>query len=291
MQKGNNNPDAVIDENLVDDSGDISIINNQPSKETDDNKSVDSGKQLSDNKDKDVNVDKDKNVKKDEEALALELENLNKRYEGTGKEAKRLAVLVKEQGERMKEQDETLSMFKDVLDEMIQKETKSDDLKLSDDFVLDADEAIKKPDSDSGKVLKKYIQTEIDKGVSDKLKTRDSQAEQDKKKDRFDSEIKDLQKDFGLSDEEVDDFIKDMKGTEINAKLFFKMLYPDKIKSKKDNNELEEKINQLLKTKKEPDDIDPKKIAEKEKNETQALFDRVAAAIDPFKSIQIQNQS
>ena len=289
MANGDNNPDAVINEKLVDDSGDISIINNQLSKETDDNKSVDAGKQLSDNKDKDVNADKDKNIKKDEEALALELENLNKRYEGTGKEAKRLAALVKEQGERIKEQDETLSMFKDVLDEMIQKETKSNDVKLPEDFIFDADEALKKPDSDSGKAFKRYLQAEIDKGVSDKLKARDTQADQEKKKERFDREIDELRKDFGLSDDEVDDFIKDMKGTEINAKLFFKMLYPEKIKSKKDNNELEEKINQLLKAKKEPDDLDPKKIAEKEKNESQAVFERIAAAIDPFKSIQIQS--
>ena len=152
-----------------------------------------------------------------------DLENLKKRYDASSKEAKRLHEELKKL-ENLKEyaplidalrQDpEAVDMIKDRLTGAASPQSIKDKLGLGDDFVMDIDEAVNNPESDSAKVLEAMVSSKAESVVNQKEAIRQAQAEEQRM-------IKEFQAKTKMSNEELEDLIEWSK----NEKLTLEHLY------------------------------------------------------------------
>jgi len=164
------------------------------------------------------------------EDLKKRLTNLQNQYEASSKEGKRLAAKLKEIEPLMPlidEMNNNEDVFDAVRNTLQGKPVAKDNpkgLELPEDFVLDTDEALRNPNSDSAKYLRAFIQNEAKSvaqnetsKIQDSLKNRDRRSEIDKQK----AELMDT---YGLDENSFNEFMAKVKGQKITLDDMYNLM-------------------------------------------------------------------
>jgi len=137
-----------------------------------------------------------------------ELRNLEKRYNDSSREAKRLNQRNKELEQyapildRMRQDPGLNGVVQNYIEgDGVKTNSPKEMLNLPEDFVFDADDAISNPNSDSGKVLNNLVDGQVKKRVSEFARVYSDKMDKSR-------EIKNFVKRHNLSKGEYEDFVK-----------------------------------------------------------------------------------
>lgn len=141
-----------------------------------------------------------------------DIENLQKRYSDSSREAKRLSSQLSELQpympilDAMREDPNLISHVRNYFEGGGQAPVSMKErLQLDEDFVFDPDEAMSKPDSDSAKVLAATIDGVVQKRLNDTLTRQKSENQRLTKESEFRTK-------YNLSEEQWTDFVNFAKG-------------------------------------------------------------------------------
>lgn len=166
----------------------------------------------------------------DVEALKKRLTNLQNQYEASSKEGKRLAAKLKEIEplmpliNEMNNNEDVFNAVKNTLQGKPTTQGDSQGLELPDDFVLDTDEALRNPNSDSAKFLRAFIrneaktvaQSETNK-IQESLSNRDRRSEIDRQK-------AELMETYGLDEDGFNEFMAKVKSQKISLEDMYNLM-------------------------------------------------------------------
>jgi len=168
-------------------------------------------------------------VKKEPSA---DIENLQKRYSDSSKEAKRLNSQLQELEpympilNAMKEDPQLISHVKDYFEGGGQApKSMKEQLGLDEDFVYDADEAFRQPDSDSGKLFQASVDGLVQRRLNKALQTQRAETEKQSKENAF-------RQKHNMTEEEWSDFVEYAK----SKSLSFEDIYYLKNKGAREQN-------------------------------------------------------
>jgi len=220
----------------------------------------------------------------DSEEIDGELVKLKKRYADSSKEAKRLAQELKRYQEYeqfipvldvMREDPNLLKQVRSYLEDGSTPQSIVRQLNLSEDFVYDADEAIKDPSSESAKVFNAMMDAAVTRRLS-LAKQKDREQQQVNQSRAQEQElISDFQTQHKLSDDDMEEFL-DWAKTE---KLTLEHLWFLKNRDRRDrdilNGSFEERQRQLEKMKQTPRTLGGKNAPSKSRSEDDVVFDAI----------------
>jgi len=213
-------------------------------------------------------------------ALEEKLSNLEKRYEDSSAEAKRLYNENQEMSEykeyipilkTMREDPNLINHVRNYLEGNNAPTSIRDEFNLPQDFVFDGDDAISNPDSGSAKVL----QAMIDRGVEHRLNqySRQQTAEQSQR-----DAMRDFRDKMKLDDKQYDEFVDYAKSRNLTLEDIWYLKNREAREKEIAKKAIEEREKQLLKMKGLPPSIAAKAGVEVEENPDETIFNAIKKA-------------
>lgn len=190
-------------------------------------------------------------------------EQIEKRYESSSKEGKRLA----EQLDNLKPYEPLLSTIGS--DAELQKKieqhikgfpAKEDEVDF-DEILTDKEKFAQAVRSEAGKVAKELLSAEREKDSKER------------KRDQILSEEKKFQEQYELSEDQMDEFRDWMKKTPLTHERLWALKNHKEVGKKKDSNDLQEKLSQLLKNQGLPKTLASMGSTEVDKDPVDAIMD------------------
>jgi hypothetical protein len=184
-----------------------------------------------------------------------DIENLQKRYSDSSREAKRLSGRLSEVEpympilDAMREDPNLVSHVRNYFEGGGQTPVSmKEKLNLNEDFVFDPDEAMSKPDSDSAKVLSATIDGVVQKRLTDALSKQRNENVRLTKESEFRSK-------YNLSDEQWEDFLSFAKNKTLQLDDIYYLMNRGKREQNIAQNANQEVTNQMKKVQQRPQSL------------------------------------
>jgi DNA repair exonuclease SbcCD ATPase subunit len=170
-------------------------------------------------------------LQKQMEQLKTDLKKAQDGYSGSSREAKRLQeelISVKQQIKSTENSKQPSDIFEAL---GIDKEN----------FVFDQDEAIKNPNSDSGRVQRAYIAVEAARLFERQQKAKENEMYEKDIQKQFDSEKQALMKEYNLTEEQFNDWVeKQGKNLRLDLKTAWAITHQEELDKKRMENAIKE---------------------------------------------------
>ena len=215
-----------------------------------------------------------------------DIENLQKRYSDSSREAKRLSSQLNELQpympilDAMREDPNLISHVRNYFEGGGQAPVSMKErLQLDEDFVFDPDEAMSKPDSDSAKVLAATIDGVVQKRLSDTLTKQKSENQRLTKESEFRSK-------FNLSEEQWTDFVNFAKGKTLQLDDIYYLMNRGQREKQIAQNANQEVTNQMKKVQQRPQSLASQGSAsEPQKSPEDSVFEEILGIDTTLESV------
>jgi len=215
-----------------------------------------------------------------------DIENLQKRYSDSSREAKRLSSQLNELQpympilDAMREDPNLISHVRNYFEGGGQAPVSMKErLQLDEDFVFDPDEAMSKPDSDSAKVLAATIDGVVQKRLSDTLTKQKSENQRLTKESEFRSK-------FNLSEEQWTDFVNFAKGKTLQLDDIYYLMNRGQREKQIAQNANQEVTNQMKKVQERPQSLASTGSAqEPQKSPEDSVFEEILGIDKTLESV------
>jgi hypothetical protein len=205
-----------------------------------------------------------------------DVENLQKRYSDSSREAKRLSGRLSEVEpympilDAMREDPNLVSHVRNYFEGGGQTPVSmKEQLNLNEDFVFDPDEAMSKPDSDSAKVLSATIDGVVQKRLNDALSTQKSENVRLTKESEFRSK-------YNLSEEQWSEFLKFAKNKTLQLDDIYYLMNRGQREQTIAKNANQEVTNQMKKVQQRPQSLASQGSAsEPQKSPEDSVFEEI----------------
>jgi len=215
-----------------------------------------------------------------------DIENLQKRYSDSSREAKRLSSQLNELQpympilDAMREDPNLISHVRNYFEGGGQAPVSMKErLQLDEDFVFDPDEAMSKPDSDSAKVLAATIDGVVQKRLSDTLTKQKSENQRLTKESEFRSK-------FNLSEEQWTDFVNFAKGKTLQLDDIYYLMNRGQREKQMAQNANQEVTSQMKKVQERPQSLASTGSAqEPQKSPEDSVFEEILGIDKTLESV------
>jgi hypothetical protein len=205
-----------------------------------------------------------------------DVENLQKRYSDSSREAKRLSGRLNEVEpylpilDAMREDPNLVSHVRNYFEGGGQTPVSmKEKLNLSEDFVFDPDEAMSKPESDSAKVLSATIDGVVQKRLTDALSVQKNENTRLQKESEFRSK-------HNLSEDQWNEFMTFAKGKTLQLEDIYYLMNRGKREQQIAQNANQEVTNQMKKVKERPQSLASQGSAsEPQKTPEDSVFEEI----------------
>ena len=205
-----------------------------------------------------------------------DVENLQKRYSDSSREAKRLSGRLNEVEpylpilDAMREEPNLVSHVRNYFEGGGQTPVSmKEQLNLNEDFVFDPDEAMSKPDSDSAKVLSATIDGVVQKRLTDALSTQKNENNRLQKESEFRSK-------YNLSEDQWTEFMSFAKGKTLQLDDIYYLMNRGKREQQIAQNANQQVTDQMKKVKERPQSLASQGSAsEPQKNPEDSVFEEI----------------
>ena len=205
-----------------------------------------------------------------------DVENLQKRYSDSSREAKRLSGRLNEVApylpilDAMREDPNLVSHVRNYFEGGGQTPVSmKEQLNLNEDFVFDPDEAMSKPDSDSAKVLSATIDGVVQKRLTDALSTQKNENNRLQKESEFRSK-------YNLSEDQWTEFMSFAKGKTLQLDDIYYLMNRGKREQQIAQNANQQVTDQMKKVKERPQSLASQGSAsEPQKNPEDSVFEEI----------------
>ena len=205
-----------------------------------------------------------------------DVENLQKRYSDSSREAKRLSGRLNEVEpylpilDAMREDPNLVSHVRNYFEGGGQTPVSmKEQLNLNEDFVFDPDEAMSKPDSDSAKVLSATIDGVVQKRLTDALSTQKNENNRLQKESEFRSK-------YNLSEDQWTEFMSFAKGKTLQLDDIYYLMNRGKREQQIAQNANQQVTDQMKKVKARPQSLASQGSAsEPQKNPEDSVFEEI----------------
>ena len=205
-----------------------------------------------------------------------DVENLQKRYSESSREAKRLSGRLNEVEpylpilDAMREDPNLVSHVRNYFEGGGQTPVSmKEQLNLNEDFVFDPDEAMSKPDSDSAKVLSATIDGVVQKRLTDALSTQKNENNRLQKESEFRSK-------YNLSEDQWTEFMSFAKGKTLQLDDIYYLMNRGKREQQIAQNANQQVTDQMKKVKERPQSLASQGSAsEPQKNPEDSVFEEI----------------
>jgi len=205
-----------------------------------------------------------------------DVENLQKRYSDSSREAKRLSGRLNEVEpylpilDAMREDPNLVSHVRNYFEGGGQTPVSmKEQLNLNEDFVFDPDEAMSKPDSDSAKVLSATIDGVVQKRLTDALSTQKNENIRLTKESEFRSK-------YNLSEDQWTEFMSFAKGKTLQLDDIYYLMNRGKREQQIAQNANQQVTDQMKKVKERPQSLASQGSAsEPQKNPEDSVFEEI----------------
>ena len=215
-----------------------------------------------------------------------DIENLQKRYSDSSREAKRLSSQLSELQpympilDAMREDPNLISHVTNYFEGGGQAPVSMKErLQLDEDFVFDPDEAMSKPDSDSAKVLAATIDGVVQKRLNDTLTRQKSENQRLTKESEFRSK-------YNLSEEQWTDFINFAKGKTLQLDDIYYLMNRGQREKQIAQNANQEVTNQMKRVQERPQSLASTGSAqEPQKSPEDSVFEEILGIDQTLESV------
>jgi hypothetical protein len=215
-----------------------------------------------------------------------DIENLQKRYSDSSREAKRLSSQLNELQpympilDAMREDPNLISHVRNYFEGGGQAPVSMKErLQLDEDFVFDPDEAMSKPDSDSAKVLAATIDGVVQKRLNDTLTRQKSENQRLTKESEFRSK-------YNLSEEQWTDFVNFAKGKTLQLDDIYYLMNRGQREKQIAQNANQEVTNQMKRVQERPQSLASTGSAqEPQKSPEDSVFEEILGIDKTLESV------
>ena len=214
-----------------------------------------------------------------------------KRYKDSSREAQRLSKKLKDMEKHapiidaMKKDQGLVDHVKDYVTNGGRQKSVMDDLKLGEDFVFDAQEAMADPASDSAKVMNAHISKAVNTRVAKAQDIERRRLAQAQRQQQMDQEARDFKEKHKMSDEDFDEMMAKAKNHKMSIEDLFYVVNREKANANIANNTKQEMLDQMKNVRDIPSSSAGVNSAQVEQKYEDEVFDALKGSDGDIESI------